>query len=357
MGLDIFAPKAPPVLGVDISSSSIKMVELVKDKGHIALARYAIEPLAEQIISDGAVKNTDALSAALQACHKRLGSKIKGVATALPASMVVMKTLRVDKALSEAEIEEQITSDLSNHLPYSIDEASIDFRILPAEVDADDVSVVVAAALRSNVDERAAAIEAAGLRPLIVDSDLLALIDVVDHFMSSVSMERIDRNILVAEIGSLVTHFTFLRNSEVAYSREHAFGGSQLTHEIQERLSVTADEARRIKSGAKDGSDQAAVEDMQRSFNASAAQEARRAVALFTTSTNYSAIDAVLFWGGSVNVPGLEETVSEALGVPARLLNPFEGMAIASGIDEKKLSRECASFVVACGLAMRRFDK
>ena len=124
MGLDIFAPKAPPVLGVDFSSSSIKMVELVKDKRGISLARYAVEPLAAQVISDGAVKDANALSAALQACHKRLGSKVKGVATALPASMVVMKTVRVDKALNEVEIEDQITSDLSNHLPYAIDEDS-----------------------------------------------------------------------------------------------------------------------------------------------------------------------------------------------------------------------------------------
>lgn len=354
--LDIFAPKAPPVLGVDISASAIKMVELSVDKKGMRLERYAVEPISEPLLTDGSVMNSDGLAAAIQACHNKLGSKIKGVATALPASMVITKVIRLARGLSDLEIEDQVAQDMSNTLPFSIDEANLDFQAGDDGVE-DDVPVFASAALRVRVEERVNAIEQAGLKAIIVDSEQLALIDAVEKYMDRNGLEGLDRNILIVDIGSSVTQFYILRNGEVIYSRESNFGGSQLTSDIQDRLGVSIDDARRIKMGAKESDNPELVRTLQDAFADAAAQEARRQIQLFTTSSHHAAVDTVFLSGGSVAIPGLSERVEEALSVTSRLLNPFEGMTIASNIDQDRLARESASLVIACGLAMRRFDK
>lgn len=356
MRLDIFAPKAPPVLGVDISASAIKMVELIADKKGMRLERYAVEPISEPFLTDGSVTNTDGLAAAIQACYSKLGSKVKGVATALPASMIITKVVRLARGQSDLEIEDQVAQDLSNTIPFSIDEASIDFQEGDDGAE-DDVPVFASAALRVRVEERVNAIEQAGLKAVIVDSEQLALIDAVEKYMERNGLASQDRNILIVDIGSTITQFYILRNGEVIHNRESNFGGSQLTDDIQSRLGVTKDEARRIKMGAKESENPELVQSLQDGFADAAAQEARRQIQLFTTSTQHAAVDTVFLSGGSVAIPGLSESVEAALTVTTRLLNPFEGMSVSSNIDEDRLAREASSLVIACGLAMRRFDK
>lgn len=358
MGLDILSPKAPPVLGVDIGASAIKMVELSRDKKGLRLEKYAVEPVTEPLfVDDGSVSDQEGLTAAIQACYRRLGSKIKGAAAALPSSMIVTKTLRVPQGLQELEVEEQVGVEMATHIAFPIDEASLDYRVLPRDDSAEDIPVLAAVAVRARVEERSNAIEAAGLKPLIMDSELLALVDATSTFMQRVGIDYQDRNVLVVDIGSSTTHFTFLRNAEVVYSREHHFGGRQLTRDLHEQLGVSEDDARRIKAGTKPAPDEALAQQLIEAFYDSAAHEAKRAVQIFTTSTNFASVDSVLLCGTSVTSGGICRHVTEVLGVPARMLNPFEGMRLPPNIDEARLMREGPSLVVAFGLAMRRFDK
>lgn len=360
MKFDIFSPKAPPIIGVDISDATVKMVELVQDKKGIRLERFAIHSFSESVIVDGAVVEMPALVEALTACYKKLGSKIKGVATCLPSSMIVTKTFKMSSGMSDSQVEEQVFSEMANNISFSIDEASLDFQVAKPPVDAEpdaEINVFASAALRARVDERVEAIEGAELKAVIMDSELLSLIDVAQRFMVRLGINQVDANVMIVDVGVHATHFTFLRSGEVVYSREHAFGGHQITHEIEQKFSVNTDEARKIQTGLKSSPDQEQLERMRKDFSEAAGQEIKRAVQLFTTSTDFTSVDRVLLCGAGVTVPGIEAVVGESLGIATDRLRPFDGMSVAPGLDMQWLQQECVSLVVASGLALRRFDK
>lgn len=364
--VDFFTPKAPPVIGVDITPSSIKMVELARVKNTIRLEHYAIEMIADKkIFTDGAVSDGEALIQALKDCHKKLGSKIKGVAIGLPSSMVVSKILMMPSDLTEAELDERVISEMAGHIAFSIDDASVDYKraarqMPPAPNDGGEVAqtiILASAALRARVDERVAAIEAAGLKALIVDSDMLALIDASEISLGKSLIECNDKTILVIDIGSSLTQFTFFNNEDVVFTRDQAVGGAQLTQDIETHFNVSTEVARKIKMGIEESSDDAIVQGMRAEFVGYMESEARRAVQLFVTSTNFAGVDAVLICGGSASIPGLDAALTQSMGCPVKFLDPFEGMEISKSIDSSKLKREGPSLVTACALAMRRFDK
>lgn len=359
MGFDLFNPKTQPLIGVDVSSSSIKMVELSQTKSGIRLDRYAITTLGDDVISEGTVSNSEGLTNGLQNCYKKLGSKIKNVASALPGSFIVSKTANFRADLSEKELEDQVMAELANSLSFDINEAGVDFYIVPETLNTElnEVAVMMFAALRMRIDDRAGAFESAGLKPLVMDSDSLAMVDCIEQFLQRTNTNTSDKIILAMDIGSTATHFTFLRNGETVYMRDHAFGGSQLTRDMHEQFGVSVAEAEKFKVGGVPEDKEQLFLDLSKNFAEAVANEARRAVQLFTTSTNFTHVDLILLYGGGAVSQGLVEAIREVLPVDAQLMSPFDGMQIASSVDMSKLKKDAPALVIACGLAMRRFDK
>src|SRR5215208_415901 len=241
----LFKPKAAPLIGADLSSSAIKMVELTEaGRGLYRVERYAIEPLPKDSVIDGNINNLDAVSDALKRCHKRLGTNIKNVALALPNAAVISKKILVPAGQTEEELEVQVETEANQYIPFSLDEVNLDFQVLgPAPNNPDDVEVLIAASRKEKVEDRVAAAEAAGLKATVMDVDLFAAQAAFELTGVGLGEEEKDQNIAMVDVGANSTAINIMRNGQSIYLREQPFGGNELTEEIQNKFGLTAEEA------------------------------------------------------------------------------------------------------------------
>ncbi len=341
---------------MDISSSSIKMVELVDaGKGAVRVEHYCIEPLAKDAVVDGNVANLEAVTDAVQRAWKRLGTRTKNVALALPAAAVITKKIVVAAGLREQELELQVETEANQYIPFALEEVNLDFQVVgPAPSSPEEVEVLIAASRKEKVEDRVAVAEAAGLKALVMDVDSYAVQTSFDLIKKQFQDDGKDQNVALVDIGANVTNITVLRNDQVVYTREQAFGGAQLTQDIMRQYGMSLEEAEQMKRAG--GLPENYEAEVLRPFMESAALEIQRAMQFFFTSTPYNSVDHILLTGGSAVIPGLDEIVSTRTQVNTVIANPFSSMAISPRIQLKRLVTDAPSLMVACGLALRRFD-
>jgi type IV pilus assembly protein PilM len=347
---------APPLIGVDVSSSALKLVELSEGgKGVYRLERYAIEPLAKDVVTDGNIANLDQVSDALRRAYKRLGSRNRNVALALPAAMVITKKIIVPAGQTEEELELQVEAEANQYIPFALDEVNLDFQILgPAPNNPDEVEVLIAASRKEKVEDRVAIVEAAGLKPRVMDVESYATEEVFQMIAPSLPANGRDQNIALVDIGAHVMHFYVLRNNQILFSRDQAFGGNQLTHEIQRAFNLSPEEAESAKRNA--GLPENYDADVLQPFMETLALEITRALQFFFTSTSYSQVDQIVLAGGCALLPGLDELVGKRAGVNTIVANPFANMGVSDRIRPRQLATDAPLLLIACGLAMRSFN-
>ncbi len=344
------------MIGVDISSSALKLVELSETgKGAYRLERYAVEPLAKDVVTDGNIANLDQVADALRRAHKRLGSRNRNIALALPAAMVITKKIIVPTGQTEEELELQVETEANQYIPFALDEVNLDFQILgPAPNNADEVEVLIAASRKEKVEERVAIAEAAGLKPRVMDVESYATEEAFQMIAPSLPANGRDQNIALVDIGAHVMHFYVLRNNQILFSRDQAFGGNQLTHEIQRAFNLSPEEAESAKKNA--GLPENYDADVLQPFMETLALEITRALQFFFTSTSYSQVDQVVLAGGCALVPGLDELVAKRAGVNAIVGNPFANMSVSDRIRPRQLAADAPVLLIGCGLALRSFN-
>ena len=352
----LFKPKVPPLIGVDISSSSIKMVEITAaGKGMYRVERYAIEPLPKDSVVEGNINNLDAVSDALKRCHKRLGSNIKNLALALPNAAVISKKILVPAGQTEDDLEMQVETEANQYIPFAIEEVNLDFQVLgPAPNSAEDIEVLIAASRKEKIIDRVAVAESAGLKAAVMDVDVLAAQTAFELIESQFPEGGKDQNIAIVDVGASVMAVNVLRNDQSIYMREQPFGGNQLTQEIQNKFGLSPEEAEAAKrtGGLPDNYEA----DVLQPYMDMLGLEVARALQFFFTSTQHNQIHHIVLSGGSAAIPGVEEAVSKRVQVNTIVANPFVNMQVSGKIKAKSLTQDAPSLMVACGLAMRRFD-
>jgi type IV pilus assembly protein PilM len=356
MELDIFKPKALPVFGLDISSSSVKMIEIVDaGKGAYRVERYAIEPLPREAVVDGNINNLEAVAESVKRAHKRLATRTKHVAMAVPSGAVITKKIIVQAGLREDELEIQVETEANQYIPFALDEVNLDFQLVgPAPSNPEEEEVLIAATRKEKVEDRVAVAESAGLRALVMDVESYAQQSALALVVQQLPNGGKDQNIAVVDIGANVMNVTVLRNDQSVYTREQAFGGNQLTQEIVSRYGMSVEEAENAKRSG--GLPDDYETEVLRPFMDNLSMEVQRALQFFFTSTQYNAVDQILLAGGSAVIPGLDEAVNTRTQVPTMVANPFAAMQTSSRIQLKRLLADAPSLIIACGLAMRRFD-
>jgi type IV pilus assembly protein PilM len=356
MELDIFKPKAPPLFGLDISSSSVKMIEIVDaGKGAYRVERYAIEPLPREAVVDGNINNLEAVAESVKRAHKRLATRTKHVAMAVPSGAVITKKIIVQAGLREDELELQVETEANQYIPFALDEVNLDFQLIgPAPSNPEEEEVLIAATRKEKVEDRVAVAESAGLRALVMDVESYAQQSALSMVTEQLPNGGKDQNIAVVDIGANVMNVTVLRNDQSVYSREQAFGGNQLTQDIVSRYGMSVEEAESAKrtGGLPDDFET----EVLRPFMDNLSMEVQRALQFFFTSTQYNAVDQILLAGGSAVIASLDEAVNTRTQVPTMVANPFAAMQTSPRIQLKRLMIDAPSMIVACGLAMRRFD-
>lgn len=349
--------REPPLIGLDISSSSIKLVELSRRKsGELVLERCALEPLERGWVTDGNIEKFDEVGQAVERAVKKSGTKTKNVALALPQSAVITKKIVLPAGLREEDLELQVEQEANQYIPFSLDEVSLDFCVLgPSTTSAGDMDVLIAASRREKVQDRQGVAEAAGLKPVVMDVESYASRTATGRLIEALPSRGQDMLVALFELGAYTTSLQVVKNDELLYDRDQAFGGGQLTQTIVRHYGFSAEEAETKKRGGELPDDY--LEAVLNPFVDSIAQEIGRALQFFFTSTPHNKVDYIMVAGGSAALPGLTERITQQTTFPCLLANPFEGMIIGENVREKKLRRELQSYLTGCGLALRRFTQ
>ncbi len=347
--------KHPPMIGLDISSSSVKLVELSQTtSGEFTVDRFASEPFEKGWIADGQIEKFDEVAEAVRKVVVKSGTRTKHVVMAMPQSAVITKKIMLPAGLREEEMELQVEAEANQYIPFSLDEVSLDFCVVgPSPTSAGDVEVLIAASRKDRVQDRQGLAEAAGLKPAILDIESHASRLAMGRLVAALPGEGKDALVALFEIGAETTSLKVLRDDELLYDRDQAFGGAQLTQLISRQYGFSFEEAEQKKLAGD------LPEDYQNTILApfvdSLSQEIGRALQYFFTSTPHHKVHYVMMAGGTAALPGLKERVTDLTGFASMIVNPFEGMKLGSAVRESKLRREAPSYLTACGLAMRRF--
>jgi len=351
----LFNRQPKPLLGLDVSSSSVKLVELGRNAaGKLILERCAVEPLEPGWVSDGNVEKFDEVAEAIRKVVRKSGSRTRNVALALPPSAVITKKIVLPSGLSEEDLEFHVEHEANQYIPFALEEVSLDFCVIGTSASSvGDVDVLIAASRKEKVQDRQGLAEAAGLKPLILDIESYASRLATARLIKQMPGEGRDAVVALFEVGAFTTSMHVVRNQEVLYEREQVFGGGQLTQLIVRQYGFSPDEAETKKRNGELPEDYGTG--VLKPFVASIAQEITRALQFFFASTPHHRVDYILLAGGSSSVPGLANAITRQTSFACSLVNPFDGMEMSSNVLEKNVRREAPSYLTSCGLALRRF--
>lgn len=356
MKFDFFQDHTPPLIGVDISSASVKMVELSEgSKGNYKLEGFSVAPLTKDAVVDGNVASLEQVADAVKRAWKLLATREKRCALALPQAAVISKKVIMQGGLREEDMELQVEAEANQYIPFSLDEVNIDFQVLgPSPANAEEVEVLIAASRKEKIEDRVAVAEAAGLKVVVMDVETYATEAAYRLAANQLPNAGREQTVMVVDIGAYMMHINVLHDNQSVYIREQSFGGAQLTQEIQRRFGLSPEEAEVAKR--KGGLPESYETELIPGFVRDLTQEVARAMQFFTSSTQYNRVDHIVLAGGCSAIPGVDAAVMERTQVNTIVANPFCNMAIASRINQQNLAAEAPSLMIACGLAMRRFD-
>lgn len=357
MKFDFFSEKSLPLIGVDISSTSVKMVELADGgKGTYRLEGYSIAPLAKDAVVDGNVTNLDQVVDAIQRAWKLLGSREKRLALALPSAAVISKKVLMQAGLREEDMELQVEAEANQYIPFSLEEVNIDFQIIgPApNNNTDEVEVLIAASRKEKIEDRVAAAEGAGLKVAIMDVETYATEAAYALAVNQVPNKGKDLTVMIVDIGAQMMHINVLYDNQSVYIREQSFGGAQLTQEVQRRFGLSTEEAEIAKR--KGGLPDSYESEVLQPFIQSLAMEVARAIQFFTSSTQYNNVDHIVLAGGCASIPSVDAIVQERTQVNTTIANPFNSMTFNPRLKPQQAQADAPALMIACGLALRRFD-
>ena len=351
--LRLYRKPSKGLIGVDSSSTSVKVLELSVKNNRYWVESYALVPLPEGSVVEKNILNPEAVGDALERAVNLANVQSTDVALAVPTSMVITKIIEMVADMNDDEREIQIRDDAEQYIPFPLDEASLDFEVLPDRLaNPNRVNVLLVATRIENVEARAEALELGGLTPKIADVESFAIENAFKVFSDTLPMGV--NTVGILDIGHTMTTLSVMQNNKVIYTREQVFGGKQLTQEIQNRYGLSFEEAGRAKK-SRTLPDDYDIEVLE-PFLEAVVQQAARSLQFFFSSSQFNEIDHILLAGGNANIPGLAKLLQQKLGYRVTIANPFLQMGFSPQIDIKKIENDASSLMVACGLALRSFD-
>jgi len=355
----LLGSKQIPLVGVDISSTAIKLLELNRvGKGgkSYRVETYAVEPLPANVVEDKNIKDVEAVGEAMLRAVKRSRIRADRAAVAVAGAAVITKVIQMPTGLSDSELEAAIEVEAGQYIPYPMDEVSLDFEVLgPSENNPEDeVDVLLAASKNDIVEDRVAVVEMAGLKAKVVDIEMFALENAFT--LLAQNDPEIDSNDIIAlvDVGATITSFSVLNELKIVYTREQPFGGNQLTEQIQHRYGLSYEEASMAKRLGQLPEDYET--ELLEPFKEAMAQEISRAIQFYYASSTSGNIAHTVIAGGCASIPGIVEQITNKIGGHVTLANPFASMSVSSKVNKKGLMNDAPALMIACGLALRSFD-
>lgn len=351
-----FRRKSNPLIGLDISSSAVKLVELSRHGNSYRVESYAAEPMPTGAINEKTVADALAAGEAVRAAVKRSGTKLKQGAVAIGGAAVITKVVTMPAGLTDKELGEQIELQADQYIPFPLEEVNFDYEVIGPSRGDDSLNDVLLAATRSdNVEHRQAVLDAAGLAAKVVDIEAYALENACRLLTWQMPDLGVERTIAIVDFGATTTTFSILHDLRVIYTRDQAFGGRQLTDEIMRHYGLSFEEAGKAKKhgGLPDNYD----EELLKPFMEDMAQQVNRSLQFFLSSTSdYETLDQVIICGGCAAIPGVDQLIAERVGIPTVVGNPFGELEVSPKAKAQLAEIDAGTLMIACGLALRSFD-
>ena len=351
---EIFNKKQKPVLGLDISSTAVKMLEISRYGDGFRVENYSVKPLPPNAVVEKNIADVEAVAQVVKAVVQSSRSKIKDAAVAVAGSSVITKLIEMPGDLNEDALETQISIEADQYIPYPLDEVAIDFDVQGlSEKNPGQVEVLLAACRRENVDMRSSLLELADLNPKVVDVEAYAM-ERAFLLVQEQLEDQEEQVVAVVDVGATMTTLSVLVDGKTIYTREQLFGGRQLTEEIQRRYGLSAEEAGLAKKqgGLPDDYELEVLEP----FKDAVIQQVTRSLQFFFSSSQYNDVDHIVMAGGVASLSGLVNLLEEKLGTSATVADPFAHMAVASRVNSTALANDAPALMIATGLALRSFD-
>ena len=343
--------KTSQVLGIDISSTTVKLLELSQSGDRYRVESYAVAPLPPEAVVEKNVNQVETVGGLIRELVSRSKTRAQHAVAAVAGSAVIIKTIPMPAGLSEEDLEAQLTVEADQYIPYPLEEVALDFEELgPVEGRDDQVNVLLAACRQETIESRVDAIEVAGLTPAIMDVEVFAMERALALLKTQMPMAN-PETIAMVDIGASMTTLSVYAGGESVYTREQLFGGKQLTDEIMNRYDLSFEEAGRAKK--QGGLPEDYESEVLEPFREAVVQQVSRSLQFFFSSSEYTELDCVVLCGGVAAIAGLAEIIEERLSTPTIVANPFADMSVASRVNAQALAKDAPAMMVACGLAMR----
>ncbi len=341
------------LVGLDIGSSAIKLVQLKESKGRYFLQKFGIKPLEPEVIVDGTVMDEGRVVSAIRELFDESNVKNKHVAISISGHAVIVKKISLPP-MPDDELEGQVRLAAEQYIPFDINEVNIDFHVLPPDPSGDaqaDMSVILVAAKKDKINELTELVKGAGLVPMIMDVDAFAIenMHAVNYPMA------LDETTALVNLGASVMNVNIIRGGVSLFTRDIPLGGNRYTEAIQREMGMSYEEAEEFKKGERASESSAALmTNVIDSVNAEVASEIARTVDYFKTSASNAELDRVLVCGGVARIKGLIQQLGDRMQVPVEVANPFgEIDTSGSDLDQDTLAEMAPLAAVGVGLALR----
>ena len=347
--------KKPLLLGVDISTAAVKLLELSKAGVRYRVESYAVVPLPQDAVVDKTITKVEVIANTVKAVVSQSGTKLRHVAVAVAGSSVITKIISMPASLSNEELEAQIELEADQYIPYALDEVSLDFEVQGrSDKNPEMVDVLLVASRKENVEDRVAALELAGLKTEIVDVESYALENAFGLILEQMPDASLEKTVAIADIGATMTTLNVLYKNRIIYTREQGFGGKQLTEEIQRRYGLSYEEAGLAKKHG--GLPDNYLPEVLEPFRQAMSQQIGRSLQFFLSSSSHRSVDSLVLAGGCSSISGIDRFVEQSLGIPTVVANPFIHMSLSNRVKPQTLGNDAPAMMTACGLALRSFD-
>jgi len=341
--------KTSPVLGIDISSTTVKLLELSRQGGSYRVESYAVAHLPPEAVIEKNVNQVETVGALIRDLVALSKTRVKRIAAAVSGSAVIIKTVTMPDGLSDEELEAQLAVEADQYIPYPLEEVAIDFEVLAPAAN-NTVTVLLVACHQQTIDARVDALEIAGLTVGIMDVEVLAMGRALALLEKQLPGENL-RSVAMVDIGASMTTLSVFSDGESVYTREQFFGDKQLTDEIMNRYGLSFEEAGLAKK--QQGLPEDYEQEVLQPFREALVQQVSRSLQFFLSSSEHASLDCIVLCGDVASISGLGELAQERLLTPVIIANPFADMTVGPRVDAQALVRDAPAMMLACGLAMR----
>jgi type IV pilus assembly protein PilM len=342
------------VVGIDIGSSSVKMLQLKRSKsGEFTLAAFGKKELPPEAIVDGSVMNTGVVVDAIKELLTENRIKTKNVVASVSGNAVIIKRISLQH-MSLDELEEVIQWEAEQYIPFDISDVNIDVQILEgANPDPGQMDVLLVAARRDLVNEQLSLLQQANLKPVVIDVDSFSIAN-----MFAANYEMPPGTIALVNVGASNVNIHILREGVSVFTRDIGMGGQQFTEEIQRTLNISYEDAERMKVGGEDTDSDAVVpqeiEEILSTVSESVAAEVQRSLDFYLSTSADGYIDQIFLSGGASRTPGLIYAINQMTGIHTEIIDPFRKVQVDERAFKPTFLTDIApQFTVCLGLAMR----